>query len=150
MAIVRWASRWDPTRELYDIQRRLSSMLDNGWALRGLERWLPGHEGPPVNVYSKEGEIMVAMEQPGLDRKELDISVVGNTLTIKGKREAADVGEASYHRHERVLGEFSRTITLPQQVQAGKAQAQYEMGILTITLPKAEEAKARKIEVQAK
>ena len=106
-------------------------------------------EVPPVNAWVGEADVIVAAELPGVDPGKVDISVVGDTLTISGSREAesAERGE-SYHRQERDFGRFSRTIQLPFHVEAGKVEAKYARGILRITLPRAEADKPRKIAVK--
>jgi HSP20 family protein len=105
-------------------------------------------EFPAVNVWSNGNEAVVTTEIPGIDPKTVDISVVGKTLTLRGSRqpEALKEGE-SYHRQERWTGQFSRTIDLPFATDAGKVEAKFSKGVLTITLPRAEADKPRKISV---
>lgn len=132
--------------ELTRLRKEMNRLLDS---YSGAER---GHFGvgvfPPVNVFEDGNSIYVVAELPGVDPNELDISVQGDSLTLRGERVLDIEGEeSSYHRRERPAGKFSRTITLPDTVNTDKVQAAYKLGILKITLPKAEEAKPRKISV---
>jgi len=106
-------------------------------------------EAPPINAWVGEADVVVAAELPGVDPGKVEISVVGDTLTISGTREAETLkaGE-SYHRQERDFGRFSRTIQLPFHIEAEKVKAKYARGVLKITLPRAEADKPRKIAVK--
>ena len=104
---------------------------------------------PALNISEDPQSIKVRAEVPGVKPASLDISVEGDTLTIKGERTACPTDEKlSYHRREIECGRFSRAITLPTKVNVDKVEAKSVNGILTITLPKAEEVKPRKIEVK--
>jgi HSP20 family protein len=103
---------------------------------------------PPVNVSEDTDRFTVTAELPGVDPKEIDISVHGRNLSISGERKPPQVEEgARYHRRERPFGSFSRMIGLPVEVDPEKVEATYRNGVLTIVLPKAEEAKPKKIAV---
>jgi HSP20 family protein len=92
----------------------------------------------------------VEAELPGIPKERLELFVhEGNQLTLRGERSAPETGKGVWHRQERGLGRFIRTITLPAAVNADKVQAHFEQGVLTVTLPRAEEAKPRRIPVQA-
>lgn len=104
---------------------------------------------PALNVW-EDGEALYAeAEIPGVKAEDLDIYAVGNELTIKGRRGTPQGEEVAYHRRERGIGEFARTVTLPADVDAEKVEARLEHGVVTITMPKAEAAKPRKITVKA-
>jgi HSP20 family protein len=109
-----------------------------------------GQEYPAINVWSGEHDYILTAELPGIDPAQLDISVVGDTLTFKGSRdfEALKEGE-TYHRQERSGGRFSRTLQLPFQIDAEKVTARYEKGVLRLTLPKTAAEKPRKITIKA-
>ena len=103
---------------------------------------------PAVNLM-EDGERLVAeAEAPGLTMEDLEILVVGDELTLKGHRRPMSDREVTFHRRERGTGEFARVITLPMAVDADKVEAVLKEGVLTITLPKAEAAKPRKITVK--
>ena len=111
-----------------------------------------GRSVPAVNVWENGDNLFAEAEVPGLKSEQIDVSVVGNELTIKGERPAAEnAGEEKpaekYHRRERGLGAFARVIQLSSEVDADKVSAKLENGVLLITLPKAEKAKPRKIQV---
>jgi HSP20 family protein len=105
---------------------------------------------PALNLWEEGDQLVAEAETPGFRRDDLDISVQNNLLTIKGKREAiATEKDATYHRRERVAREFERTIALPYEVASDKVEATLRDGVLTITLPKAEVARTRKIAVKS-
>lgn len=135
--VNRLGRTWDPWRELDRMQRLFQDLTTPSFA-----------EFPSVNLWSNGNEAVVTTEIPGIDPKTVDISVVGKALTLRGTRqpEALKEGE-SFHRQERWTGQFSRTIDLPFAVDAGKVEAKFSKGILTITLPRAEADKPRKITV---
>jgi len=104
---------------------------------------------PAVNIWTNDDFAFVNAEVPGVDPKDIDIALVGGTLTVSGSRFMEDPGENSrYHRQERSYGKFSRSIQLPFNVNASKVEASFKDGILSITLPKADEDKPKKISVK--
>lgn len=103
---------------------------------------------PALNIW-EDGEALYAeAEVPGVSENDIEIYAVGNELTIKGTRKPRESEGASYHRRERGTGEFTRVVTLPAEVNADKVQATLKDGVLTVTLPKVDEAKPRKIAVK--
>lgn len=136
--ISRLNRTWDPWSELDRMQRLFRDLAVPATAA----------EFPAVNVWVTGDEAEVTIELPGVDPKDVDISVVGKTLTLKGSRnpeEAKD--EESYHRRERWSGSFNRAIDLPFLINANKVEAKFSKGVLTIALPRAEEDKPKKITV---
>ena len=115
--------------------------------------FLTTHSGatvfPPLNISEDTDNIYVRAEVPGITAQDLDISVEGETLTIKGERKACTNEKASYHRREIECGTFRRAVTLPTRVEIANVQASSKNGILTITLPKSAEAKPKQITVRA-
>jgi HSP20 family protein len=104
---------------------------------------------PPINVTQDRDHFYVRAEIPGINASELQISALRNRVSISGKREIPKENDrVSYHRKERSEGAFNRTVTLPTPVDADRIEARYEDGVLTLTLPKAEEAKPRQIVVK--
>ncbi len=116
----------------------------SGWGVR------KGQFLPPVDIHETESEVVVTVEVPGLTAKEIDISVSEDALTISGEKkgEHEEKGK-NYHVVERSYGSFQRTIPLPAAVKSAEAAATCKEGVLTITLPKAEKAKVRKIEIKS-
>jgi len=107
------------------------------------------YEFPAVNVWVCEQDAVVVAELPGVDHRKIDISVVGDTLTLSGSREREILKEGeSYHRQERSHGHFTRTLQMPFQVDASTVEAKYEKGVLRITLPRSKEDKPKKISVK--
>lgn len=107
-----------------------------------------GRGFPPLNVWEECDNLVVEAELPGVKADDLDISVVGDELTIKGRRSGGDEG-VTYHRRERTTGEFVRVLRLPVEVDANRIDAALNDGVLLITLPKSEAAKPRRVEVKA-
>jgi HSP20 family protein len=103
---------------------------------------------PALNMWEDERRLFVEAEVPGLGLKDLDIQVQGNELSVKGRRNVVEGDGVTYHRRERGAGEFVRFLTLPVEVDAEHVEATLKDGVLTITLPKAETARARKITVK--
>jgi HSP20 family protein len=109
----------------------------------------PARGFPALNIWEQGDALLAEAEVPGVKAEDVDVSVVGAELVIKGRRGGGHPDGVSYHRRERGVGEFSRTVRLPVEVDAAKVYASLQDGILRITLPKAATAKPRKIEVNA-
>jgi len=106
---------------------------------------------PVVDMYDDEKEIVVKAEVPGIDKTDINITVTDNTLIIKGEtKKEEETKEEDYYYAERTFGSFSRRLELPEKVQESKIKANFKDGILEVHLPKASEAKAKKIKVEAK
>jgi HSP20 family protein len=150
--------RWTPSRDLpalpsevLGIQREINRMFDSFF--RG-----PEEDGlqttswnPLVDVTENDHAYLLNIELPGVSRNDVKIVVQDNQLTIRGeKKQEKESNNSNYHRVERSYGSFQRTFTLPTTVRAEKIEANYNDGVLTITVPKAEEAKAKEIEVKVK
>lgn len=133
---------------LDELRRDMTRLLDGYGSSLG---YLPGQRRayPAMNVWEDEANFFVEAEVPGIKEDALEAYAVGNELTIKGRREAISGEKVSYQRQERVVGEFTRVITLPCDVDADNIDAQLSQGVLTIKLPKAVEMKPRRIAVKA-
>lgn len=149
-------TRWEPFREMRRMHDMLDRVFDEGYYGSLTGEGLTTYEGlAPVDVYQTDEAIVVQASLPGVKPDDIDISVTGDTLTIRGeiKQEFENGnGESArrYHVRERRYSRFARSLTLPSMVDAGKADAEFENGIVTLTIPKAEEAKPRQITVKAK
>jgi HSP20 family protein len=143
-----------PSRPAFD-----NPFADFGQLRREMQRMFDAFDGvreprasvfPPMNVTQDNDNFYVRAEMPGIAAKDLAISALRNRVSIAGKREIpAERERVSYHRTERAQGEFNRTVALPSEVAADKVEARYSDGVLTLTLPKAEEAKPRQITVKS-
>jgi HSP20 family protein len=106
---------------------------------------------PAVDMYETESEVMVKASLPGLKPEEVDITIAGNALEIRGERkEETEEKRGDYYYKERSFGTFQRSLTLPVEIRADEAEATFENGVLTLKMPKAEQAKAKQIKIQAK
>jgi len=103
---------------------------------------------PALNVWEDERNYFIEAELPGLRMEDVEVSIVGSELTLKGQRKEETVKEAIYHRRERGSGSFARSIRLPAAVDTAEVKATLQNGVLSVSLPKAKEAQPRKIEVK--
>lgn len=137
----------DPVSGLLSLQRELERALENPF---GLDLGFSGRGVfPPVNIFSQSDGYVVRIEIPGVAPEDLHIETLGGTLSIKGKRERRGPEGASFHRCERAEGEFSRSLQLPDALDLMRTEAAYKNGVLTVRVPKKEEAKPRQITVKA-
>ena len=138
-------TRWNPYRELNALQNHVNRLFD---AQYGQESLTTGAFVPPVDIYENEHSIQLKLEVPGVDEKDLDIKVENNTLTVTGERKfEKEEKEENFHRVERRYGSFTRSFTLPTTVNTEDIKADYEHGVLKISLAKRTEAKPKQIKV---
>jgi HSP20 family protein len=149
-------TRWDPFRDLISIQNELNRLFGRTYAGAGsggeaeATGGAPGAWVPPLEVYETQDRFMVTMELPGIAPDTVDVTVEDATLTVRGERPFyADVPEEAFHRVERRFGPFVRSLTLPPSAKAEAVDAHFEKGVLSIEVPKVEEAKPKKITVKA-
>jgi HSP20 family protein len=142
--IVRRSNSVHPVRQLRDEMDRLFTDFFPG--VRSPEQ-SNGRGYPALNVWDDDDHVYVEAEVPGLRQSELDVSLVGNELSLKGTREDRTPGQSTYHRRERVAASFERTLRLPVDVDGERVQASLKDGVMLVTLPKAKAAKPRKIAV---
>lgn len=152
MALTKWTpfEMWDPFREMRSLQERMSRLFESSFGRPShAEGLLTDGWFPAVDIHEDGNNIYLKAEIPGVRKDDLNISLDNNILTIKGeKKQESEVNEENYHRMERYYGSFSRSFTLPASVDSAKVAAVYKDGILTLTLPKKEEAKPKKIDVK--
>lgn len=135
----------------WDIERTFEEMnrvFDALGAPLGL-RSMPRGAFPAINLYDHEDELVLTAEVPGVNAKDLELSVVDNSVTLSGKREEPAEDTARYYRRERPTGTFTRTITLSEKVDRDKVKAECRDGVLTVHLPKLESAKPKAIQIQS-
>jgi HSP20 family protein len=140
---------FDPWREFERLQGELYRVHRDIQQRAGEIGAPGGGEFPLVNMWRNDSDVRVTAEVPGVDPKDIDISVIEKTVTIKGVRKTEEnVPQEAYHRSERGYGTFSRTFELPFRVNADKVEAKFSKGVLYLTLPRAEEDKPRKISIK--
>ncbi len=143
--------RWDPVKEMLRLQERMTRMFDEVWGQRrlGEEEVITGSWVPAVDVRETKDALEIQVELPGIDAKDVTVSVENGVLSLKGSRnfEKATEGE-TYHRVERSYGAFERSFTLPTNVDPDRINAVYRLGVLHLTLPKREEAKPKAISIK--
>jgi HSP20 family protein len=154
MAILRWrpmgqsVERWDPFREVGDFQSEFNRVFDGVFGRAGN---MPGGDrvwAPAVDMYETKDDLVVTAELPGVNEKDVQLSITGDVLSLRGERTLnQETQQESFHRGERWYGRFERHLSLPISVQADKVKATYRDGVLTITLPKAEEIKPKSIKI---
>jgi len=136
-AFDRWTNLRDEMNSLFDLPMMgytRQGQLFSGWT-------------PPLDLYQTDDNVVAVLEVPGIRKEDIDISLHDGMLTIAGERQTETVEGENAERTERFSGKFRRSISLPARVDAGKVTASYKDGILVVTLPKAEEAKPKKVEV---
>lgn len=151
MSLVRWTPRselWDPFAGLADLQEEMNRLFDLSFRRLGRASW-EGTFLPVIDVIEQKDNYIVKAELPGLTKDDVSVTLQDNYLTIKGeKKHEAETKDANYYRRERLYGAFCRTIELPTTVDAKKIEAQFKDGVLSVKLPKTEEAKPKQIEVK--
>jgi HSP20 family protein len=143
-------TRLDPFREFVTIQDRMNRLFRDSYGnSEGREESLTNTSfAPPVDVYEDEHNVILKIEVPGIDEKDIDVRIENNTLTVHGERKfEQEEKEENYRRVERQYGSFTRTFTLPQTVDQESVQADYDKGVLKIKLAKKQEAKPKQIKV---
>jgi HSP20 family protein len=143
--------RWEPFRDLMTLREAMDRLFEESF-VRPRREWLAPAEGTlALDMYETEDSVVVKSAVPGVKPDDIDITVSGNTLSISGEAKSEEeVTEENYIRRERRYGSFSRSIALPEGLDAEKADATFEDGLLTLTIPKAPEAKAKVIKIKGK
>lgn len=143
--------RWEPLRDMMTLREAMDRLFEESFVSpRG--RWESTGEtryGAPMDVYTTDEEVVVTMAVPGVDPDSVDITVEGNTLNVRGEVEGP-LENVDYVLQERPYGTFSRNLRLNVPVDADRAEASFDQGILTLQIPKQEEAKPKTIKIQAK
>jgi HSP20 family protein len=136
-------------RDFSTLQDRMNRMFRQSFGPEGSDEALTtSNFAPPVDVYEDEHNITLKIEVPGIDEKDINVSIENNTLTVRGERRfEKDEKEENFHRVERMYGSFTRSFTLPNTVETEQVSAHYEKGVLKIRLAKKAEAKPKLIKV---
>jgi HSP20 family protein len=153
MNLIRWQtpqlSTWPGLGRLSSLRDEIDRLFEVPLAELARTSQVFGGWTPPLDLHEDKDNLLVKVELPGMKKEEIEVSVHDGVLSISGERKSEKKFEdAEVYRAERFFGHFQRTVTLPAAVQADKITAQYKDGVLTVTLPKAEEAKPKQIDVQ--
>jgi len=141
--------RWEPAREMMTLREAMNHLFDDAFTRPLTLR--DGWTAPAIDMYQTDDEIVVKASLPGVKADEVQINITGEILTLKGEtKQVEEKKDKAWHMREQRWGAFERAIALPTEVVADKAKAEFENGILTITLPKAEEVKPKIINIKAK
>ena len=139
--------RWEPLRDFMTLREAMDRLFEDSFVGRRPREWLPAEGTLALDMYQTEEATVIKSSVPGVKPDDIDITISGNTLTISGETKEE---EEDYIRRERRYGSVSRSVVLPEGLEAGKAEASFEDGILTLSIPKAPEAKPKVIEVKGK
>jgi HSP20 family protein len=145
--------RWEPFKEMMSLREAMNRLVEDSFIRPG--SWLAPFDAEALSVamdmIETKDNLIVKASVPGIKPEDIDVSVTGDVLTIRGETASEEkIEQGSYLRQERRFGKFERSLTLPTLVTADKADAKFEHGVLTLTLPKAEQAKPKSIKVKTK
>jgi HSP20 family protein len=145
MAII----RWDPFRDMSTLREKMNRLFEDAFTGRAEDKEIVSSSwAPAVDIYENENEIILSAEVPGIEEKDVEISLENNTLTLKGERKfEKETKEENYHRIERSYGSFYRSFTLPSTVNQEGVRAEHENGVLRVHLPKKPELQPRKVTI---
>jgi len=141
-------ARWDPFQDLMRLSDRLNRVVAD--ASRGSDDPTFGAWAPTVDIFERGDNLVLHAELPGVDRDDIDVRAENGILTLRGERKRQEeIRESDAYRLERTYGAFTRSFTLPRTVDASKIEARYRDGVLEVVLPKVEEARPRRVEIQS-
>ncbi len=144
-------SRWEPTREMMTLREAMDRLFDDAFTrpLSVRDGW--SMSSPAIDMYQTDDELVVRASIPGIKAEEVQINITGDVLTLKGEvKQKEERNDKAWHIREHRFGSFERSVALPTAVKTDKADAVFENGVLTITLPKADEVKPKTINIKAK
>ena len=145
-------TRWEPMREIVTLREAMDHLFDDAFTHPfGMTDGRHTSSIPAIDMYQTDNEVVIKASLPGVKTEDVQINMTGDLLTIKGEMKQADKSKTkNYHIHEQRLGAFERRVQLPILVVSDKARAEFENGVLTVTLPKAEEVKPKMITIIAR
>ena len=143
---------WEPYREMLSLRDAMNRLFEESFLRPGSFGMETTPMNAPLDVYETESEVVLKAAVPGMKPEDLDVSITGDVLTIKGeyKQEPDAEKTRNYIRQERRYGSFSRTLTLPTAIDANNVTATFENGVLTLEMPKKEEVKAKSVKITPK
>jgi HSP20 family protein len=144
--------RWDPVRDMMSLREAMDRLFEESFVHpRGVLAPVEGAATLALDVFESDDDVTVRASIPGVNPDDIDISVTGDVLTIKGETsEEREEKQGNYHLRERRYGAFQRSVNLPAPVNTDKAEAEFKNGVLTLTLPKVEEVKPKSIKIRAR
>jgi HSP20 family protein len=144
--------RWDPVRDMMSLREAMDRLFEESFVRpRGMLAPVEGAVTLALDVFESDDDVTVRASIPGVNPDDIDISVTGDVLTIKGETsEEREEKQGNYHLRERRYGAFQRSVNLPAPVNTDKAEAEFKNGVLTLTLPKVEEVKPKSIKIRAR
>jgi HSP20 family protein len=152
MNLIRWQrpiSTWQNLEQLSGLRAEIDRLFESPLTELARASQLLSGWTPALDVHEEKDNIIVRVELPGMKKEDIELSLHDGSLSISGERKSEKKFEdAEVYRAERFVGRFQRTVTLPAPVAADRVKAQYKDGVLTVTLPKTEEAKPKQIDVQ--
>ncbi len=143
--------RWEPAREMMTLREAMDRLFDDAFTrpLSIRDGWSMAN--PAIDMYQTENDVVVKASIPGMKAEDVQINITGDVLTLKGEsKQEEERNDKAWHIREQRFGSFERSVALPTAVKTDKADAVFENGILTITLPKADEVKPKTINIKAK
>jgi HSP20 family protein len=144
MALVKWT----PNADLSRLQHSMNRLFDSFFGGEGQDGSALLSWAPTVDIAETDDEIRLVADIPGMEQKDINLAVKDNTLILKGERQEENKDEkTNYYRNERIFGSFYRSFSLPSMVDVDKVKAKYKDGVLTITMPKVEEARPKEISI---
>lgn len=144
-----WRRDWQDIKSLGDLREEMENMISQFAGAVGHEIPARFRTDPAVNLYEVAENFVAEFEVPGLSMERLDVEVLGDQLTVKGRRSVIESEQLTFHRRERSASDFSRTIQLPASVAIDRVDATLRDGVLTVTMPKSDTAKATRVEVKS-
>jgi HSP20 family protein len=144
--------RWDPFRDTLSLRNAMDRLFEDSFVTPHFGWIAPASAaGMALDVYETKEQVVIKAALPGVKPEETEVTITGDTLTIRGEsKEEKEVKEENYIRKERHFGSFARSVTLPAGLEADKAEATFENGVLTLKIPKSEQVKPKSIKVKAK
>lgn len=147
MALTPWRGLWES--RFPSLREEMDKMFEDFFGKTGFPSMTEGAWVPPLDVQENKKDVVVLMDIPAIDPKEVSISIMENRLTIKGERkQEEEVKDVDCYRSERIYGSFQRIIQLPSEVLGDKAKASYKDGVLKITIPKSQKAVPKEVKVE--
>ena len=157
MNLIPWRSRgrdaYNPFYEMESLQNEMNKLFDFSLGRWGDRQYglLDSGWSPAIDIYDSKDNLMIKADIPGMDKKDIDITIQGDTLVLKGEKKTDnEVKEKGYVKTERFYGSFNRAVRLPAEVDSTKVKATYKEGVLELVLPKKEEAKPKQINVDVR